>query len=320
MLSVVVPIYNEDENLHVFLERLQNVLEQNYKDFEIIAVNDGSQDNSLSFLLSHQETCPFLKVIDFQRNFGQHMAIIAGFEHACGEVIITIDADLQNPPEAIPMLVNKMREGYDYVGTYRMDRKDSPFRTGCSKLINCVRHRFSNVRMRDQGCMLRAYSKKICQSITACKDPCTFIPALAFQFCINPCEIPIPHEKRMAGESKYNFYRLFRLNFDLVTGLSMAPLQIFTILGGSLSIISFLFVIYLFIRRLVIGPEAEGLFTLFAILFLLISVLMMGVGILGEYIGRIFLNVSQKPHYVVRKIYDYKKPDVVTIYQNEQGN
>ncbi len=307
MISVIIPIFNEEGNITVLLKRLTTTLSSCRKNFEIICINDGSIDGSLALLLECQKSMPFLVVVDFYRNFGQHMAILAGFEHAKGDVVITIDADLQNPPEAIPNLIEKFDQGYDYIGTFRHHRKDSFFRTYASKMINWIREKTSHIRMVDQGCMLRAYGRHIITQIIKTNDPCTFIPALAHQFATRTIEIPIDHFERHSGESKYNLYRLIRLNFDLITGTSLVPLQLFTICGGFLSLMSTVLVVYLLARRLFIGPEVEGVFTLFAIMFFLISFLIMGVGIAGEYVGRIFLNISKKPHYIVKRV--YKKLD-----------
>jgi undecaprenyl-phosphate 4-deoxy-4-formamido-L-arabinose transferase len=302
-LSIVIPIFNEEDNLVVLLDRLQVVLESIPCVSEIICINDGSADQSLSMLLRAQANYSNLMVVDFQKNYGQHMAILAGFELAHGDWVITIDADLQNPPESIPAILEALQQGYDWVGTYRLHRKDPFYRKCCSQLINALREKISAISMRDQGCMLRGYHRSIVDQIVTIQDPCTFIPALAFQLAARTIELPIPHSARYAGVSKYNLYRLVRLNFDLITGTSLFPLQALTLFGGLVSCISFLFVIYLVMRRLILGPEAEGVFTLFAGLFFLISLLIMSVGIAGEYIGRIFLNVSQKPNYVVRKIH-----------------
>jgi undecaprenyl-phosphate 4-deoxy-4-formamido-L-arabinose transferase len=158
--------------------------------------------------------------------------------------------------------------------------------------------------MRDQGCMLRAYRKSIVQSIVASGETSTFIPALAHSFAANPAEVEVEHAARQAGESKYRLYDLVRLNFDLMTGFSVVPLQVFTVFGMVVSILSTLFVVYLFIRRLVVGPEAEGVFTLFAILYFLVGVGIMGLGIIGEYIGRIYKEVRRRPRFVIREVYE----------------
>jgi undecaprenyl-phosphate 4-deoxy-4-formamido-L-arabinose transferase len=302
---VVIPVYNEQENLEALFTRLTEVMDRLGKPFEILFTNDGSRDRSGAMLKEYHERRPKqVRVIDFNGNFGQHMAIMAAFERARGDVIVTLDADLQNPPEEIPKLLSAIEAGHDVVGGYRKNRQDTFFRKHASKIINGIRAKITNIRMRDQGCMLRAYRKNIIESIVASEETSTFIPALAYSFAANPAEVEVEHAARAAGESKYRLYDLIRLNFDLMTGFSVVPLQVFTLFGMVVSILSTLFVIYLFIRRLIIGPEAEGVFTLFAILYFLVGIGIMGLGIIGEYIGRIYKEVRRRPRFVIRKVYE----------------
>jgi undecaprenyl-phosphate 4-deoxy-4-formamido-L-arabinose transferase len=304
-VSVVIPVYNEQENLEALFTRLTEVMDRLGKPFEILFTNDGSRDRSGAMLKEYHERRPKqVRVIDFNGNFGQHMAIMAAFERARGDVIVTLDADLQNPPEEIPKLLSAIEAGHDVVGGYRKNRQDTFFRKHASKIINGIRAKITNIRMRDQGCMLRAYRKNIIESIVASEETSTFIPALAYSFAANPAEVEVEHAARAAGESKYRLYDLIRLNFDLMTGFSVVPLQVFTLFGMVVSILSTLFVIYLFIRRLIIGPEAEGVFTLFAILYFLVGIGIMGLGIIGEYIGRIYKEVRRRPRFVIRKVYE----------------
>jgi len=304
-LSVVIPVYNEQENLPALFLRLTVSLDKLGKSYEILFTNDGSRDNSLVLLKDYYRQRPKqVRIIDFNGNFGQHMAIMAAFERARGDVVITLDADLQNPPEEIHKLVAAIEAGHDVVGSYRKDRQDTFFRRYASKVINGLRAKITRIRMRDQGCMLRAYRRNIIESITASQETSTFIPALAMSYAANPTEVEVEHAARAAGESKYSFYQLIRLNFDLLTGFSIVPLQVFTLFGMVVSVLSLLFVIFLFIRRLMIGPEAEGLFTLFAILYFLVGVGIMGLGVIGEYIGRIYQEVRRRPRFVIRKVYE----------------
>lgn len=304
-LSVVIPVYNEEMNLEPLFGRLTEVLDGMGKPFEIIFTNDGSRDRSGPFLRELYRRRPHqVRVIEFNGNFGQHMAVMAAFERVRGEVVVTLDADLQNPPEEIPKLLAAIDAGHDVVGGYRKHRKDSMFRTYVSKAINGIRARMTNIRMRDQGCMLRAYRRNIVESIVASREISTFIPALAYSFASNPAEVEVEHAMRAAGRSKYRLYDLIRLNFDLMTAFSVVPLQAFTILGMTLSAGSFCFVLFLIIRRIMVGPEAEGVFTLFAILFFLVGIAIMGMGIIGEYIGRIYQEVRHRPRYVIREIHE----------------
>ncbi|MGH8457476.1 MAG: glycosyltransferase, partial [Stenotrophobium sp.] len=211
-------------------------------------------------------------------------------------------ADLQNPPEEIAKLLSKMDEGYDYVGSIREKRNDSLWRHVASRIINRIRELITPIRITDHGCMMRAYSRRVVQTINQCQEMNTFIPALAYSYSQHPAEVIVKHEERFAGESKYSLYKLIRLNFDLMTGFSLVPLQAFSMMGMAISAGSGLFVIYLLIRRLIVGPEEGGLFTLFAIAFFMIGIALFGIGILGEYIGRIYQQVQQRPRYLISEI------------------
>ena len=306
-LSVIVPVYNEEAGLATLFARLYSALDALNRRYEIIFINDGSRDRSAALLREQFERRPDVtRVILLNGNFGQHMAIMAGFSKATGEAIVTLDADLQNPPEEIGNLLQKMDEGHDYVGTIRVIRHDTAWRKSASKWMNRVRERFTKVKMTDQGCMLRAYSRDIITAINSCNEINTYIPALAYTFARNPVEIEVGHAERAAGESKYSLYSLIRLNFDLITGFSIAPLQLFSLFGMVVSLLSGVFFVYLLIRRVIVGPEAEGLFTLFAIAFMLIGILLFGVGLLGEYVGRIYMQVRERPRYLIQAVLESK--------------
>jgi undecaprenyl-phosphate 4-deoxy-4-formamido-L-arabinose transferase len=306
-LSVVIPVYNEEAVLDALFARLYPALDALKVSYEVIFVNDGSRDRSAGLLSAQFDKRPDVtRVILFNGNFGQHRAILAGFEHARGERVVTIDADLQNPPEEIGKLLTKMDEGYDYVGSIREKRNDSLWRHIASRIINMIRDRITNIRITDHGCMMRAYSHRIVQTINQCQEMNTFIPALAYSYSQRPTEIFVKHEERFAGESKYSLYKLIRLNFDLMTGFSLVPLQAFSMIGMAISFFSALFVAYLMVRRMVVGPEEGGLFTLFAIAFFLIGITLFGIGILGEYIGRIYQEVRQRPRYLISAVLEKK--------------
>ena len=306
-LSIVIPVYNEEEGLQALFDRLYPAMDQlqaklNLR-YEIIFVNDGSKDRSAGMLAAQFDLRPdTTRVVLFQNNFGQHMAIMAGFEYARGESIITLDADLQNPPEEIALLAAELIKGHDYVGTIRSNRQDSWFRKTASRAMNHLRQRLTRITMTDQGCMLRGYSRRIVNLVRQCNESNTFIPALAYTFAANPTEIEVKHEERFAGESKYSLYQLIRLNFDLVTGFSVMPLQLFSIFGMLLALGSGTLFALLLVRRFVLGSEVEGVFTLFALTFFLIGVMLFGLGLLGEYIGRIYQQVRERPRYVVQTV------------------
>ena len=306
-ISVVIPVYNEQDVLQALFDRIYPVLDALGERYEIIYVNDGSRDRSAQMLAAQFRLRPDVtRVVLFNGNFGQHMAIMAGFEHVRGEVAVTLDADLQNPPEEIPRLVAAIRAGHDYVGSIRLQRNDTAFRRVASRLMNRLRENITHIQMTDQGCMLRAYDRALVDTLNACREVNTFIPALAYTFAASPTEIEVSHEERHAGESKYSLYKLIRLNFDLMTGFSTVPLQWFSLIGTLLSVGSGGLFLLLLVRRFVLGAEVEGVFTLFALQFFLIGIMLFGIGLLGEYVGRIQQEVRNRPRYRISAVLEEK--------------
>lgn len=307
-LSVVIPVFNEEGNLPLLFSRLYPVLDGLGRRYEVIFTNDGSSDRSRELLAAQHAARPDVtRVIEFNANYGQHMAVMAALEKSRGEVVVTLDADLQNPPEEIPALLAKTDAGYDCVGGVRQDRQDSFFRRYVSRFMNDIRRRTTSIRMSDQGCMLRAYARPVVDGLVSSGAIHTFIPALAYSMARNPTEVPVRHEERHAGTSNYSVYRLIRLNFDLITSFTTAPLQIFTIFALLCSASSFLLVMVLGIRRLVIGPEEGGLFSLFGILFFLVSVCMVGIGLIGEYMGRTYQVVRNRTRYHISHVLETRE-------------
>src|SRR6202453_3759873 len=302
-LSVVIPVYNEEQVLDTLFERLYPALDKLGVSYECVFVNDGSKDRSAALLRRQFQRRPKeTRVVLFHANFGQHSAVMAGLWYARGDYVITMDADLQNPPEEIGKLVAMLDQGYDYVGTLRVKRQDSWWRKTLSRGVNQLREWITQVRLTDQGCMMRGYSRFIVAALNETREVNTFIPALASLYAMNPVEVPIAHEERHAGKSKYSLYSLIRLNFDLVTGFSVVPLQLFSMVGMAVAVLSAILVLYLFVRRVIVGPEAEGLFTLFGIVFFLIGIALFGIGLLGEYVGRIYAQVRERPRYIVEAV------------------
>jgi undecaprenyl-phosphate 4-deoxy-4-formamido-L-arabinose transferase len=308
LVSVVIPVYNEQESLAVLFARLYPALDALKRSYEILFVDDGSADRSAAMLREQFDKRPDVtRVVLLQSNFGQHAAILAGFSAARGDIVVTLDADLQNPPEEIATLLVKMDEGYDYVGTIRRKRQDVWWRTYASRLMNRLRERITKVKMTDQGCMLRAYARHVIDAINNTSEINTFIPALAYLYSLRPTEVTVEHNEREAGESKYSLYKLIRLNFDLVTGFSVVPLQIFSFFGVLIAAGSLLLFLYLMIYR-ILYPQGtvQGVFTLFAVVFFFIGVLLFGIGLLGEYIGRIYQEVQRRPRFLIRAILEKK--------------
>lgn len=303
LLSVIIPVYNEEAVLPTLFERLYPALDALNRSYEVLFCNDGSRDNSVALLKhQYQQRPEVTRVVLLQVNFGQHAALLAGFARARGRYVITLDADLQNPPEEVGKLLAEMEAGHDYVGTWRANRQDLAWRRVGSRFINLIRERTTPIKMADHGCMLRGYARSVVDAINSTRENVTFIPALAALYAANPTEIEVKHDERLAGVSKYSLYRLIRLAFDLLTGFSTVPLQAFSMVGLGLSVLSGALVAYLAARRLIVGPEADGVFTLFAIVFFLLAITLFGIGLLGEYIGRIYVQVRQRPRYIVAAV------------------
>lgn len=303
-ISIVIPVFCEQENLDQLQDRLQRVLDGAGYDWEIIYVDDGSKDQSWEILESFHERDQRVRLVRFNRNYGQHMAVFAGMERTKGEIIVTLDADLQNPPEDIPKLIEKIGEGYDVVGGWRQHRKDSWLRTLPSAIVNRVTSRVTGVDLKDYGCMLRAYRRHVVEAMNACEEASSFIPALANTFANSVIEIPVGHAQRGGGQSKYSLYRLLKLHFDLMTGFSVLPIQFVSFMGLIIALLGVGFGLFLFVRRLVVGPELEGVFTLFAILFTFVGLQIFSLGLIGEYVGRIYREVRKRPRYLVRETRD----------------
>ena len=303
-VSVVIPVFNEEPNLEPLYERLERVLEGLGQPYELIFVDDGSRDRSLELLRRLQEKHDRVRVIQLNRNYGQHAAVFAGLDHAQGDVIVTLDADLQNPPEEIPRLLDKISEGHDVVGGWRQDRRDHALRRFLSWAVNKVTSKVVGVEMRDYSCMLRAYRREVVDVLRNCSEVSSFIPTLANMFAASPTEIPVAHDRRSNGRSKYSPFRLLRLNFDLMTGFSLLPIQIVSVAGMGIALLGLGFGGFLLLRRLLMGPESEGVFTLFAVLFFFVGIQVLALGLIGEYIGRIYMEVRRRPRYVVQRIYE----------------
>jgi undecaprenyl-phosphate 4-deoxy-4-formamido-L-arabinose transferase len=303
-VSVVIPIYNEEENIPSLHRRLTETMGKLGMSYEIIIIDDGSSDRSVELINGFACKDPHVRLIEFNRNYGQHAAVFAGFEHSKGEIVVTLDADLQNPPEEIPKLIHKVEEGYDIVGGLRGMRRDSALRKIPSWLVNRFIARATGVRLKDYGCMLRAYRRVVVDQIVRCNEISSFIPTLANSFARSVTEIEVAHAERRRGKSKYNLRRLLKLNFDLVTGFSLFPIQLISGLGILIALLGIGFGILLMVLRFIYGAvwAAQGVFTLFAILFVFVGIQLLAMGLIGEYIGRIYAEVRNRPRYVIKRI------------------
>lgn len=318
-VSIVIPVYNEQESLPILIARTSAACQLLTQPYEIILVDDGSTDDSAAILTRAADAADSAIIaVILNRNYGQHAAIMAGFNQVSGDLVITLDADLQNPPEEIPRLVKVAEEGYDVVGTIRENRQDSWFRKTGSRLMNMMIQHATGKSMGDYGCMLRAYRRHIVEAMLSCHERSTFIPILANTFARRTKEITVRHAERSFGDSKYSLMKLINLMYDLVTCLTTTPLRLLSALGSMIAVSGFLLAFLLVILRLIFGSvwAGGGVFTLFAILFMFIGAQFIGMGLLGEYIGRIYHDVRARPRYFIEKIVRAKSAE--TIHKKEQ--
>lgn len=315
LVSIVVPVFNESANLPTLWSRLKPVLDGLDRPWETVFVDDGSRDDSLGILreIAAREEGR-VRVVELARNFGQHSAILAGFKQSRGEMVVTLDADLQNPPEEIPKLIAAIDEGNDVVGGWREERHDQAYRKYASRLHNRLTSLIVGVPMHDYGCMLRAYRRHIVDTVIDCDEKAAFVPALANTFAKRVAEIPVGHDDRASGKSKYNLFGLAKLSLNLITGFSLIPIQMLSMAGILISVPAVMFAAVLLGHRLIYGPQEEGaLWTVSSLEFFLFGLIFLALGLMGEYIGRIYLEVRRRPTYVVRAVHgdddDSKNPE-----------
>ncbi len=306
-VSVVVPVYNEEGCLQELIDRSVASMESTGKRYELILVDDGSRDTSAEIIEKASAAHPD-KVIGciLNRNYGQHSAIMAGFSLVRGDLVITLDADLQNPPEEFPNLIKAAEDGNDVVGTVRQNRQDTLFRRMASKVVNRAARQATGVDMVDYGCMLRAYRRPIVDAMLQCKERSTFIPILGNSFARRTCEIPVKHSERAVGDSKYSLWKLINLQFNMLTCMTTFPLRVMTYVGAFVAAFGFALAIFIMLFRYVhLDGEKwsnQGTFTLFAVSFIFAGCQLIGMGILGEYIARIYNDVRARPMYFVEKV------------------
>ena len=294
---MVIPVFDEEQSLPELYRRLAAVLDAVPERSEIVFVNDGSRDGSGELLGEILRSDPRVTLVDLAYNSGQHAAVLAGFHVSRGDVVVTLDADLQNPPEEIPKLLDKIRAGFEVVGGIRRGRKDPLARKALAALV-----RGFSKGGADYGCMLRAYRRDVVRRILRCRERSLFIPALAARLARRVTEVPIAHEERHFGRSRYSTLRLMRLGFDWLTGVSVLPVQIVSIVGVATALGGLAFGIVLFARRPALGPEFQAVFALFAVLFVFLGAVLVAIGVVGEYVVRIYGDVRRRPLYMIESV------------------
>jgi polyisoprenyl-phosphate glycosyltransferase len=301
-LSVVIPVFNEEENITVLHSRLTAVLENTHTDYEIIFVDDGSSDNSLNQLQNLSVNDKRVLVVELARNFGHQVAISAGLDFARGEAVAVMDGDLQDPPEALPQFIAKWRQGYDVVYGIRERRKENWLKRIAYASFYRLLRRVSNIEIPlDSGdfCIM---DRRVVDLLRGMPERNRFIRGIRSWVGLNQAGLPIERHARIAGKPKYTFRRLMLLALDGLVSFSYLPLRIITILGFSISLLSIFAAVFYAVKRLITGLGPPGFATLVVAVFLLAGVQLITMGVIGEYVGRIFEEVKQRPLYVVRKI------------------
>jgi len=311
-LSIVIPIYNEEENIPKLYEELKGVLEKLPYDYEIIFVDDGSTDRSFELLEEIAKKDPKVKVVKFRRNYGQTAAMYAGFQHAEGDVIITMDGDLQNDPHDIPKLLEKINEGYDIVSGWRKNRKD-PFLTRIlpSKIANWIISKVTGVHLHDYGCTLKAYRKEVAKSYRLYGDMHRFLPAVAKGFGAKVTEVVVNHRPRLYGKSKYGIGRTIRVILDIflvkfLNDYLNKPLYVFGGMGFTLAVIGFLILLYLAVEKIFFGASIGGRpLLILGVLLFLSGLQLISTGIIAEVIIRTYYESKADVPYRVERVVQY---------------
>ncbi len=301
-ISIVTPVFNEAPNLETLVREIVEALDAHGRSFEIIAVDDGSSDGSFERLVALRASEPRLRVVRLARNFGQNPAIYAGFERVRGQIVVTLDADLQNPPADIPKLIDALDEGaYDIVQGCRQQRKDNPLRLLASGVVNRVVSRLGKVDIQDLGSGMKAYRREVVDRLCLSTHRSRYLPAETAWLGVKLGEVPVGHRSRTAGDSKYGLFALLKVNFDMLTTISAAPVHLIGLLGAFFAFIGFAMAIRVGYVRLVDGNFSEYN-TVLAVFFVLGGVQMLCTSIMCEYISRIYIEVQRRPYYIVGEV------------------
>ncbi len=308
-LSIVIPVYNEKESVGHLYDRLNNVLSKLKITYEVILIDDGSTDGTYAELIRIHKKNSSYKIIRFRRNFGQTSAMSAGFHYSNGNVIITLDADLQNDPKDIPTLLKKLDEGYDIVSGWRKDRKDKAIsRRFPSVVANKIISQLTGVHLHDYGCTLKAYRKEVIENIELYGEMHRYIPAIASRMGVSVAEIPVTHHGRQYGKSKYGISRAIRVILDIITikfllSYSQRPIQIFGLLGLLSGTAGFIITAYLIIMRIFFNQSlADRPLFILSIFMIFIGIQLITMGLLAEINMRIYHEAQNKPTYVIKDI------------------
>ncbi len=306
LLSVVVPAYNEEAVLPEFHRRISAVIESLSTDVEVVYVNDGSADNTLATIQGLRKADPKVAVLDLSRNFGREIALTAGIEHARGDAVVVIDADLQDPPELIPELVKHWKEGYDVVYARRTSREgESSIKKATSHCFYRLMQRFGPVKIPVDTGDYRLLSRRAVDSLLKLREQHRFMKGIFTWIGYSQKAVPYQRDPRHAGKTKWNYWKLWNLALDGITSFTIAPLKIATYLGLTTALGSFIYALFVIYKTLVHGDPVAGYPSLMVIILFLGGIQLFSIGIIGEYLGRVFVETKHRPLYFVK---DYMPP------------
>jgi len=303
LLSVVVPMHNEEENLDVFFQRVETTLGAITSDYEIICIDDGSTDGTLAGLITRRIANERIKVISLSRNFGKDIALSAGLDFANGDAVIPIDADLQDPPELIAEMVEKWREGYEVVyGTRKSRDKDTFFKRLTARAFYRVHNRMADVKIPEDTGDFRLLDRKVIEAIKELPENNRFMKGLFSWVGYRQIGVEYARDERAAGETKWKFWKLWNFALDGITSSSTWPLRIWTYFGVSVALFAFAFAAYLLARTLFFGSDVPGYASIMVTVLFLGAINIIATGMIGEYLGRVFTEVRRRPLYLVREL------------------
>ena len=304
MISILCPCYNEEAALKIFFPRVIAIMDKISEPFEIICVNDGSKDNTLEILKNFANDDNRIKVVDLSRNFGKEAALTAALDYSTGDAVIPIDADLQDPPELIPEMIKKWREGYEVVLAKRADRSsDSWLKKTTAKLFYRVHNKISSPEIPENAGDFRLMDKIVVQALGMLKESHRFMKGLFAWAGFKTFTLEYTREARSAGTTKFNGWRLWKLALEGITSFSTAPLTIWLYVGFIISGAALLYGFYIFVRTCIYGVEVPGYASLVCLILLFGGLELSGIGILGEYLGRTYIETKRRPVYIVREFY-----------------
>lgn len=309
-LSVVVPMFNEVEGLATLFTRLGGVLAGVSDAYEIVCVNDGSSDGTLAALLAERERNTRVCVVDLARNFGKDIALSAGLDYVRGRAVVPLDADLQDPPELIPELIAKWREGYDVVYAQRRSRQgETRFKLRTAGMFYRIINRLAEIRIPENTGDFRLMDRRVVDVLRGMPERARFMKGLFAWVGFRQVAVPFDRDPRQAGRTKWNYLRLWRFALDGITSFSSAPLKVWSYLGGGIALSAFLYAVFLIVRTMVFGVDVPGYASIMVAVLFLGGIQLLGIGVLGEYVGRIFEEVKRRPLYVARAVYEARGSD-----------